>query len=78
MRISKLIWCSGYETVEIHTDTIEDRDGNIISKKTNVIKKQVPPSVSEIISYLCKHAPDRWRIVPQESLNEIIEGKNDG
>jgi len=67
----------GYENCEIHTEIIEDEDGNIISRKTKIIKKQIPPSDKELISLLCSLAPDRWRIpVGLLVVMDEYEGEN--
>ena len=46
----------GFDIIEI--TEYKDKDGNIkrIEKKTHR-----PPELASIISYLNKHAPDRWR-----------------
>lgn len=56
----------GYSYDEERT-TIEDRDGNIVRKKT-VIKRHVPPDVTALIYWLNNRRPSTWRNRRKETV----------
>ncbi len=64
----------GFEYEEIKTTDEYDSDMNLLKRKTETVRKFVPPDTNAVLSWLRENCPEKWAVSEKKQTEELYSG----